>query len=57
MSKAKFNYNECYSLQIGSCFLVTFVGVEEVIVFLQILYEIVLVSGLHLWQLLSKNRR
>lgn len=56
MSKAKFSYNECYLLQIGSCSLVTFVGVE-VIVSLEILYEIVLVSGLHWWQLVSKNKR
>lgn len=56
MSKAKFNYNECYSLQIASYSLVIFVGVEVVIVFLEILREIMLVSGLHLWQLVSKNK-
>lgn len=57
MSKARFNYNECYSLQIASCSLVIFVGVEVVIVFLEILHEIRLVSGLHLWQLVSKDKR
>lgn len=56
MSKAKFSYNECYLLQTGSCSLVTFVG-EEVIVSLEILYENMLVSGLHLSQLVSKNKR